>query len=84
MQGPRRRPLYDRRRKDAVVSPLRADGEPPMVPFGGEELLEPVTNQVTTAPGNGRRSPTHPDITMPLNCGNQTQRDAIGRNRDAW
>ena len=32
----------------------------------------PVTNQVTTASGDGRRSATYPDTEIPLNCGNQT------------
>ena len=45
------------------MSPLRADGEPPIAErVRREEILEPVTNQVATAPGNGRRGPTHPDI----------------------
>jgi len=39
---------------------------------------------VTTAPGNGRHSATYPDTGICLNCSNQTQPDAIGRNRHAW
>ena len=45
--------------------------------------LEPVTNQVTTAPGYGRQSAKHPDAAVPPTCGNPTQPDAIGRNRHA-
>ena len=40
-----------------------------LIPIG---LLKPVTNQVSTAPGNGRHSATYPDTGIPLNCGNQT------------
>ena len=47
----------------------------------GREL---VTIQVTTTPGNGRRSATQPDTEIPLTCGNATLRDAIRRNRYAW
>ena len=36
------------------------------------EILEPVTSQVTTAPGNARPSAMHPDSDIPLNCGNPT------------
>jgi hypothetical protein len=50
----------------------------------GHEGLEPVTNQVTTTSGNGRRSATHSDADIPLARGNPTQPDTIGRNRPAW
>ena len=43
-----------------------------------------VTNQVTTALGNTRRSATRPDTDIFLACSNTTQHDAIGRNRHAW
>ena len=33
---------------------------------------EPVTNQVTTAPGNSRRSATGSDTNIPVACGNPT------------
>jgi hypothetical protein len=33
--------------------------------------LTPVTNQVTTAPGNGRLRATYPDTNIPLNRANQ-------------
>jgi hypothetical protein len=52
--------------------------------FQREEVLEPVTNQVTTPPASGRHSATHPDTDIPLACGNPTRRDAIRRNRQAW
>jgi hypothetical protein len=39
---------------------------------------EPVTNQVTTAPGSSRRNATGPDAEIPLACDNPTGRDAIG------
>ena len=45
---------------------------------------KPVTNQVTTTPGNGRRSATYPDTGIPPTCGNPTQPDGIRRNRHAW
>jgi hypothetical protein len=32
---------------------------------------------VTTTPGNGGHSATHPDAEIPLNCGNPTQPDGI-------
>jgi len=32
---------------------------------------KPVTNQVTTVPGNGRHSATYPTHRYPLNCSNQ-------------
>src|SRR5271166_959612 len=41
-------------------------------------VLGPVTNQVTTPPGRGRRSQTQPDKTICLTCRNTTQR---GRRR---
>ena len=37
-----------------------------------------MTNQVTTAPGNGRRSATYPNTEILLGCSNPTQRDVIG------
>ncbi len=49
-----------------------------------EEVLESVTNQVTTAPGNGRRSATPPDTEISPTCGNPTHCDAIRRNWHAW
>jgi hypothetical protein len=45
---------------------------------------EPVTSQVTTMPGSGRRSATCPDADMRLTSGEPTQPDAIGRNRHVW
>ena len=47
-------------------------------------ILKPVTNQVTTTPGNRRRSATYSDTVILLTCGNPTQPDSIGRNRHAW
>jgi len=35
-------------------------------------IRKPVTNQVTTAPGNTRRSATRPDTDICLACGNLT------------
>ena len=35
-------------------------------------IRKPVTNQVTTAPGNTRRSATRPDTDVCLACGNPT------------
>ena len=52
--------------------------------FRREEVLEPVTNQVTTAPGNGRHNATYPDTGNPPACGNQTSCDGIRRIRHAW
>jgi hypothetical protein len=52
--------------------------------FRREDVVEPVTNQVTTALGNDRHSATYSDIDIPLNCGNPTQPDGIRRNRPAW
>ncbi|HEX2744116.1 MAG TPA: hypothetical protein VHN16_06885 [Streptosporangiaceae bacterium] len=49
-----------------------------------QDLLDPVTSKVTTAPGNGRRSTTHPDTAIPPTCGNRTQLDGMGRNWHAW
>jgi len=43
-----------------------------------------VTNEVTTAPGSGRRRATYSDIKILLTCGNPTQSDAIGHNRHVW
>jgi len=51
--------------------------------FRREEVLEPVTNQVTTAPGNGRHNATYPDTGNPPACGNQTSCDGIRRIRHA-
>jgi hypothetical protein len=50
----------------------------------GKEIPEPVTNQVTTAAGNSRRSTTHPDTEIHMTCTNPTQGDAIRCNRHAW
>ncbi len=44
----------------------------------------PVTNQVTTGLDNRRRSATHPDTDIALNCGNPTENDAARRCRPAW
>jgi hypothetical protein len=44
----------------------------------------PVTNQVTTTPGNGRQSATYSDTAIPPTRGNPTQPDASGRNWHAW
>jgi len=45
----------------------------------------PVTNQVTTTPGNPSQSATCPDSAIPPNCGNPTHCDAVrvGRARSA-
>ena len=51
---------------------------------GEVQVLEPVTNQVTTAPGNARQSATYTDTDILLTCGNPTQPDAIVRNWHAW
>ena len=47
-------------------------------------VLEPVTNQVTTSPGNGRRSATPPDAHILLACGKPTQRNVVRQNLHAW
>jgi hypothetical protein len=47
-------------------------------------IPSPVTNQVTTPPGNARRSATRSDTAIPPTCGNPIPRDAIIRNRYAW
>ena len=39
------------------------------------EILKPVTNQVTTAPGDDRRSATYSDTRIAPTCGNPTQPD---------
>jgi hypothetical protein len=44
----------------------------------------PVTDQVTTTPGNASQSATCPDSATPPNCGNPTPCDAVRRNRQAW
>ena len=49
-----------------------------------EVIPEPVTMQVTTPPGDGRRSATYPDTDIHLTCGKPTQSDAVRRNRHAW
>jgi hypothetical protein len=54
--------------------------EPPAFPGSGK----PVTNQVTTTPGNTRRRATRSDTDTRLACGNPTQPDGIRRNRHAW
>ena len=48
------------------------------------EILEPVTKQVTTTPGNGGHSTTYPDTDISPACGNPTQPDGIRPNRHAW
>jgi hypothetical protein len=50
----------------------------------GLEDRKQVTNQVTTASGNGRPGETSSDATPGLACANRTQRDALRRNRAAW
>jgi hypothetical protein len=61
------------------------DTDPPERPrISRGELLEPVTNQVTSTSGHGRRSSTHSDTDIRLACGNRTQCDAIRRNWQAW
>jgi hypothetical protein len=54
--------------------------EPSAFPRSGR----PVTNQVTTTPGNTRRSATFSDTDIRLAHSNWTQHDAIRRNRQAW
>ena len=54
--------------------------EPSTFPRSGR----PVTNQVTTTPGNTRRSATFSDTDIRLACSNRTQHDAVRRNRQAW
>jgi hypothetical protein len=49
-----------------------------------ERPPRPVTNQVTTASGKGRRGATYRDIGTALTSGNPTQRDVIRRNGHAW
>jgi Thiolase, C-terminal domain len=51
--------------------------------FGGRSG-KPVTNQVTTPPGNASQSATHPDGPMSPTCGNPTPSDSARRNRQAW
>ena len=46
--------------------------------------MQPVTNQVTTTPGNRRHSATYRDTCIALACGDQVRCDAIRRNRNAW
>src|ERR1700722_4264570 len=43
----------------------------------GRGRRRPVTNQMTTTPGNGRRSTTDPDTDSHLACGNTTQCEGI-------
>jgi hypothetical protein len=50
----------------------RLDSSGPRIQVSKKVALEPVTKEVTTAPGKGRRSTTYPDTEIPLNCGNQT------------
>jgi hypothetical protein len=47
-------------------------------------IAEPVTNQVTTNPGNSRQNATVPGGATPLACDNPTGRDFAGRNGHAW
>jgi hypothetical protein len=68
-----------------LVLPERAGSsgiacEPSTSPGSGKS----VTIQVTTTPGNTRRSATRSDTDICLAWGNPTQIDAIGRNRHAW
>ena len=48
------------------------------------DIMKLVTNQVTTASGNGRRSATRSDVDISPTCTNPTQDDDVGRNRHAW
>jgi hypothetical protein len=64
---------------------------PAMAGFGRQLTLhlerncfQPVTNQVTTAPGNGRRRAMYSETDIHPTCGNRTQTDDIGQNRHAW
>jgi len=41
------------------------------------EILKPVTNQVTTAPGDDRRSATYSDTRIAPTCGKPTQCDGL-------
>jgi hypothetical protein len=54
-------------RRGQVQVAQQANLYPPGVRSG-----KPVTNQVTTAPGNGRQSTTYSDTRNPLASGNPT------------
>ena len=49
---------------------LGQQGQRSCISNGGD--LEPVTNQVTTTPGNPRHSATEPDTYIRLACSNRT------------
>jgi hypothetical protein len=72
-------------RQDQLDDLIALQLNPPERPrISRGEVLEPVTNQVTTTPGNGRRSSTPSDTDILPACGNRTQCDAVRRNRQAW
>ena len=48
------------------------------------EFLDPMTYQVTTDPGDVRRSAAYPDANILLGCSNPKRCDAVRRNRQAW
>jgi hypothetical protein len=50
----------------------------------GREVQKPEPNQVPTTPGPARPSATSSDPRGAPTWGNQTQADAIMRNRGAW
>jgi len=45
---------------------------------------KPMTNQVTTTPGSGRRSATQLNADNVLACSNPTRSDPARRDRQAW
>jgi len=54
-----------------MVRPMRSGA------MAEKTMPSKVTNEVTTAPGDGRHSATHSDSGIRLACGNPTQCDAI-------
>jgi len=56
----------------------------PEAPLSAKRGRLQVPNQVTTLPDHGGCSQTPPDKTIALTCRNTTQRDAAGRNSQAW
>jgi hypothetical protein len=65
-----------------IVSPVMpiARAVPPL----GETTGEPGPKPSPNAPDFARLSKTSPDTKPALICSNQTQRDAVRRNRVAW
>lgn len=48
------------------------------------QVLDPEPIPEVIAPEFPRPGATFPDATPALNCGNQTQHDAVRRNQHAW